>query len=1073
MSFERYMQIYDGGERGTTVRPKGKGASFSFSLDKKENMRYRLFTVGETEQFYFWKDEPDSLFLYRMLADALDTTHAVRDRYCLNLSCKKYETYLKRVYKKVAWRPKLSYLTMKPLPTEWNFGITVSAKNLTFAKDGFLQMRVDVRLKKEGIDPRSVAGDPDYSYVLPFPAGSYEAKALVQGIEIPVDAAHVGVFVEGKGYRGECYVEQPHLSAIGQNLLPAFTESTADCEKLDWVAQYLSRKEWPEFRVRLNGKVIFTGEIFERCHRHSEWALDLPTDLLCKENTITYELISDYHEPLPYTFYEIGVCEQPDATLSVIAVSKVASVGGKARVLVRTAKANTTVTVTCHSDALAGKESYAFREAGLHGILLDCKKPCNGASFSLFCEENEIKCAVSRIVCRTEDRVITGTGDMIYVHQDDTSMEEYLAWYLSNNVGDLITVRPCYRWAGTRMINVPMWRRFRRLMGELDLHYVLMADGRELPGLSTQPQVELLGGKGFHGVQLHERDGAQYYWGVHKQDTHTKEMIGDLFAFAFNEDPDHTSSHHSVANHFYTSGPRNIFADRAMPADYRAAHEQSVKSLASYRRPWDTRHTGPACLFGAMAEAGYSWLGAETMYSTMEPLLGFLRGVARDRKMPAFGVHHAVQWSSTPHESPARYRRYRLALYASYMQGATDINTEEGLWRLEEYYEHHHRFSKACRAHLKEQQDFYRYVSSHSRTGAYTSPMALVHGRDDGVHFFGKNNIWGVRRPQSAAEDSWELLKTFYPKAAVNRAVYKHACPENEPQGYHSGTPYGTLDIIPASGKPATWNAHRALAFLAYNRCEEGDAKQMLSYVKRGGKLLLTRAHLTVTSDMDAVYNGELEFAENAMNFANGMPKFVPKTVNGVAVSVCENAQKPDEVLATCDDGTPLVCAYRRGKGEVILFNTSAYPSHPAITAIYERELLKMAEWANAAEPVWASCGDDVEFAVYRQADGGSHVYFLAMDWYREPDFLRHATLRVGAEQYDVEMPFGVMLKCVCNDQTAVWAKSEEGEVLSLGKNTATVQGTGTVTFCVAKSGTVTEKTVDFTVAPVLEIALD
>ena len=1071
MSFEKYTQIYDGGEQGTTVRPKGKGASFSFSLDKKKDMRYRLFTVGETEQFYFWKDEPDALFLYRTLSDALDTAHAIRDRYCLNLSCKRFETYLKRVYKKVAWRPILSYLTMKPLPTAWAFGITVSAKNLTFTKAGFLQMRVDVRLVKEGVDPRSVAGKPDFSYVLPFPAGSYDAMALLQEIEIPTNTAHVGVFIEGKGYRGECYVEQPHLSAIGQNLLPAFTESTADCEKMDWTAQYLSRKEWPEFRVRLNGRVIFTGEVFERCHRHSEWALDLPAELLGEQNTVSYELISDYHEPLPYTFYEIGVAEQPDAALSVIAVSEVASVGSKARVLVRTAKPNTTVTVTCHSDALASKESYTLREAGLHGILLDCKKPCNGASFSLFCEGNKVKCAVSRIVCRTEDRVITGTGDMIYVHQDDASMEEYLSWYLSNGVGDLITVRPTYRWSGTRTINVPMWRRFRRLMRELDLRYVLMSDGREVPGLSTQPLRELLGGKGFLGIQLHERDGAQYYWGLHKQDTHTKEMAGDLFAFAFDEDPDHTSSQHSALNHFYTSGPRNIFADRAMPADYKAAHEQSVKSLASYRRPWDTRHTGPACLFGAMAEAGYSWLGAETMYSTMEPLLGFLRGVARDRKMPAFGVHHAVQWSSTPHESPARYRRYRLALYCSYMQGATDINTEEGLWRLEEYYEHHHRFSKACRAHLKEQQDFYRYVSSHSRTGTYVSPMALIHGRDDGIHFFGKNNIWGVRRPQSAAEDSWELLKTFYPKAAVNRAVYKHDCPENEPQGYHSGTPLGNLDIIPADGRAETWGAHRALAFLAYNRCEQADAARMLSYVRRGGRLLLTRAHLTTTTDMDAVYNGALSFEENAMNFAHGVPQFAEKTVHGVAVSVCVNAKMPSEVLAACDDGTPLVCLYRCGKGEVILFNTSAYPAHPAIKETYERELIGMAQRANAAEPVFAESGDDVEFALYRQKDGAMHVYFLAVDWYREPNAMRHATLRLGEERYDLAFPFGVMLKCVSDGKRAVWAKSEDGEVLSL-ENGVTVQGTGRVTFCVAQGGTITEKTVDFAAEPVQSLGL-
>ena len=542
MSFERYMQIYNGGEQGTTIRPQKDGATFSFLLDKKENMRYRLFTTGETEQFYFWKDEPDALFLYRMITDALDTEHAVKDRYCLNLSCKKYEQYLKRVYQKVSWRPVLSYLSMKPLPTAWVFGLTVSAKDLAFAKGGFLQMRVDVRLKKEGVDPRSVKGAPDHSYILPIPAGSYAPQALCREIEIPENAAHVGVFIEGKGYRGQCYVEQPHLSADGQNLLPAFTESTADCQKLDWVGQYISRKEWPEFRVRLNGKVIYTGEIFERCHRGSEWSIDLPTALLREQNTVTYELISEYHEPLPYTVYEVGVIEQPDATLSLIAVSKAAPAGGKARVLVRTARPNTKVTLTCHSEQLSGKREYLFREVGLHGILLDCAAPCFHAVFTLSGDGFSVDGAVERIVCRTEDRVITGTGDMIYVHQDERSMEEYLCWYLSNGVGDLITIRPTYRWSGTRMLNAPMWRRFRRLMRELALKYVLMADGREVQGVSTQPQTELLGGKGFLGIQLHERDGAQYYWGLHKQDTHTKEMIGDLFAFAFDEDPDHTSS---------------------------------------------------------------------------------------------------------------------------------------------------------------------------------------------------------------------------------------------------------------------------------------------------------------------------------------------------------------------------------------------------------------------------------------------------------------------------------------------------------------------------------------------------
>ena len=146
MAFEQYKQVYCG--EGLTLRPKGAPQSITFHLKKKEHKTYRLFTVGETEQFYFWKNEPDSQFLYRMLTDALDTEHAIRDRYCLDLSCKKYENYLKRVYKKVAWPPVLSYLHMVNVPTAWEFGLTVSTKDLTFSKGGYLRMRIDIRLRK-------------------------------------------------------------------------------------------------------------------------------------------------------------------------------------------------------------------------------------------------------------------------------------------------------------------------------------------------------------------------------------------------------------------------------------------------------------------------------------------------------------------------------------------------------------------------------------------------------------------------------------------------------------------------------------------------------------------------------------------------------------------------------------------------------------------------------------------------------------------------------------------------------------------------------------------------------------
>jgi len=1073
VSFETYTPIYNGEPIGSTVRPKGNAFELCFDLKPEANKKYRLFTVGETEQYYLWKDEPDFPRLYHMITDALDTKHAIKDRYCLSLTSAKYEDYLKRIYKKVMWKPVLSYLDMNPVPMEWEVGLTVSAKGLTFRAGGFLRMRVDVRLKREGIDPRDVSAPADESTVIDVPGGSYTGKRLCLPIRIPENTAHVGVFIEGKGYRGECYIEQPFLSAASQNLLPSFNESVQDCTHMDWTAQYLSRKELPEFKVTLNGKQIYRGEIFERCHRHSEWEIALPSNLLAEHNTLSYALISDYHDPLPYTFYEVGVIAQPAEELSVIAVSHAAPCGGRARVLVHTERPGLHVEFISESDALSGKKEWFFKEKGLHGMLLDCTRLSANASFRLVWENGEARGSVGRIVHKEEDGVITGTGDMVYVREDTESMEEYLAWYISNGIGDFITIRPTYRWSGTKLLNKKVFEKFRRLMRELDMKYVLMADGRELPGISAQPDVELLRGKGFLGVQLHERDGAQFYWDRKDVVSLFDEQVKDLMHYAYIEDPAHTSSEHNDANYRYHNGGMNVYADRRLFDDYRDEHKKSVSSLRAVREARDTRHTGPACTFKYMAEAGYSWLGAETMYQTMEPIMGFLRGVVKEYDMPTCGVHHAVQWSSTPHESPARYRRYRLALYASYMQGATDINTEEGLWHLEEYYEHHHRFGNACKNHLKQQQDFYKYVSTHTRSGSFYTPVAFVHGRDDGITFFGKNKTWGHwGDPQTPADDSWDLLTAVYPKAVPVDSIYLHPCPDDEAVGYHTGTPYGNLDVIPAEGKAEILHQYGALVFMGYNRYEDEDAKKFLNYVKRGGSVLLTDAHLTVTASRQNLLSGNITVKKNTLVMTEGEPKFVKDTVDGIELNVCANPLPPDKVCAYTDSGRPLLCVYRIGNGELTVFHAKEYPAHPAIRTLYEKEIKALCQKTVVREKIWAEADDDVEFAVYRQKNGMSHIYFLAVDWYNSPDFMRNARLRLGDVRYELPVPFGVMLKCVANEDVAIIAESEDGEVVSMMDGVATLQGTGTIPFRICKDGMQRVETVDFTAGGLRRIFL-
>lgn len=175
MSFESYEKVYDGySTRGTTLRAGGAGMSLALTKKAVAGKKYRLFVVGETALFYQWKDEPDYPAQYRTVTDALDTVHAHEAHYCLKLSSKQPEKYIRRVYKKVLWPPMLSYLGMSPVPDDWCFGIWARADKLKFAEGGYLRMKVEVYYKKDGVNRHSVALPPDEVHTIDLSEGTWD-----------------------------------------------------------------------------------------------------------------------------------------------------------------------------------------------------------------------------------------------------------------------------------------------------------------------------------------------------------------------------------------------------------------------------------------------------------------------------------------------------------------------------------------------------------------------------------------------------------------------------------------------------------------------------------------------------------------------------------------------------------------------------------------------------------------------------------------------------------------------------------------------------------------------------------
>ena len=224
----------------------------------------------------------------------------------------------------------------------------------------------------------------------------------------------------------------------------------------------------------------------------------------------------------------------------------------------------------------------------------------------------------------------------------------------------------------------------------------------------------------------------------------------------------------------------------------------------------------------------------------------------------------------------------------------------------------------------------------------------------------------------------------------------------------------------------------------------------------------MTRAHLTVTDTVEDIRNGNLDFENNALSFCNGKPEFAETTVNGNKTNICVNAKKPDKVLCYTDDNQSLVCLYKYGKGEIVMFNTKSYPSDNAIRELYEAEIKRILEEDTAKESIWAIGNDRVEFAVYNQKDGGKHLYFLATDWFRDPEYIRQAKLVANGFEYEVTLPFGILIKAVSNGNVSAWAESENGEVMSVSNGSITVQGTGEVSFVIAHNGKQRKQTVSF-----------
>lgn len=972
---------------------------------------YRLRFVGEVDINPKWRNEGSYPILYRRLCESLERGGDGKELLHLHSEnpriprCAYYKIYGEEA----------------PATGEYAFSLTYR----TSGDCALTRAAAQAEVYYQRDTPRDYdKNDPDLRVEIPLTL-SPEATTLQRAITVtePVDFMVVSLLAEE--FTGDLYLETPSLtSPDGTNLISPFRQEPLELKTPRWVGENLSKIEWPAFELSLNGKTVFQGALFDRIVRWPAFEIPLKAeDLKPGQNTAELRLVKEYETQKDFLLLKAEMVVAPGQ--GVLAYDRAVRVG-RMPILIKTALPDTEVTLRSDKKCLAPeKTTYAFAEPGLHVVAFQVEKPFSGGAEPVVTiGGEEYPLTVERYLYKKDD-VFTGTGDSIYVNLNWADFSQFAAWYAAGGLGNLATLRTSYRWSGSNCSEEGFWEKLGELYDALGVRHNTMVDGRELPNSTTNRETFPAADPLYDGRQSHEQDGAFNYWQsteVPKGEEFFNELIGRrLIQLGMLPCGSIARRDGKYYKHF----------DGRFAKDMKGAAEYFLQNIDRIHRD-SKRHTGPSVLFKYFYQSGVEWLGAELMYGTMDVCVAALRGASAAYGKESYGGHLAIQWSSTPHDSVYRYRRYLLGLYDSYLNGLDQINTEEGCWRMEEQYADFERNSAACMNHAEVQRHFTNFVKNHNRRGKPHTSIALLQGQYDGFTLFGRGPVWGQKSKEfayAAPETSWDLLKIFYPGAKI-ATVYRHPCLP-APQGFFTNTPYGQVDIIPSEAQASFFSNYPYLIMMGWNTADEAFVEKLHTYVENGGTLLLSWPHLYGTTDrMEAIEH-------------RAVPVFNEKTAELLGVKHCpQGGVAPTVSLSTGrfagkEHGAKnqLLIENQLGKGRVLLVNAFAYPSEKSIKKLYTRLMTEIAQKNTRAESAkgWVGTNDQIATSIFDSEDRRT-IYLLDVKWWRPRKKRELAYLHIGKAVKPFRIERDVLNVLSIFGNLAVMTSDETTDVLSLRK---------------------------------------
>ncbi len=372
-----------------------------------------------------------------------------------------------------------------------------------------------------------------------------------------------------------------------------------------------------------------------------------------------------------------------------------------------------------------------------------------------------------------------------------------------------------------------------------------------------------------------------------------------------------------------------------------------------------------------------------------------------------WGVDNAYAWYGGYFRDNLWKTRVRLSYYYCFIAGAESIFSEYGTLEDFSYDYKEGEDSEVCRFNRRVLKEFYEFVKSHPRPieGPLTR-IAVIHGHLDGCPNGWNRYIWGQARrgwEYSASDDAWRHFEKFYTRSPWDNNILTGE------ENFTGNPPLGQVDVIPAEAPADFLKNYACIIFLGRNIMTEEIYRNLIEYVKDGGRLFIALDHFQTDLRPNADYRifreGDIsELTGVKISGKTGMvrcgikfirkpreerynfpywslhridPKFMTSRVrlgkveltgeNVLPLAVISNSPHGVDTLSQLEKSPPVFLENPLGKGWVYLINYWSGLGHPDLE-LFMRMLFQVIVQGEQGK-IKVTGGPSVRYSVYREGD--------------------------------------------------------------------------------------------------------